>query len=286
MSKAKEAAEEGIGSSAEVAPPPTYGEGTSQPVPESEPPPSDYSIFLRDTVIYRTEYISLILGPQYEANKPQPPPLFYVSVHMNKRLTNKSTVPQIRLHYGPDDTYPVIGAVRFRATTTSDVTIWHDPTSVGVEPSKYDAKDNASLETKIEMTKTGLGTVDVHTFYHMVPSRNGTLEREKFEWRHSGDPEVKALATENLPGENISRQDRGLKLVQASTGQMLAAFIGGKHQRALNPRRVAGKLRFFGPSVLDPLVIVMTILSIMERGRRTAVSNASSASVFSGCLVS
>ncbi|KIN05161.1 hypothetical protein OIDMADRAFT_17856, partial [Oidiodendron maius Zn] len=82
MSKAKEAAEEGIRSSAEVAPPPTYGEGTFQLVPESEPPPSDYSIFLRDTVIYRTEYISLILGPQYEANKPQPPPLFYVSVHM------------------------------------------------------------------------------------------------------------------------------------------------------------------------------------------------------------
>jgi hypothetical protein len=126
-----------------------------------------------------------------------------------------------------------------------------------------------------------------HSFYHTVLSPDETLTREKFEWRHSGDPEVKALATENHPGENISQQDRGLKLVRASSGQMLAAFAGGKHQRALNPKRVAGKLRFIGKEVLDPLVIVMTILSIMERSRRNAVYNANkSPFAFSDCLVS
>jgi len=107
---------------------------SSQLILESEPSPFKYSLFLRDTVIYRTEYISLILGPQYEANKAQAPPLFYVSVHMDKRLSNKIAVPQILLHYGPNDTYPVIGAVRFRATTTSDITVWHGPTAVGTEP--------------------------------------------------------------------------------------------------------------------------------------------------------
>jgi hypothetical protein len=284
MSKAKQTAEESKGTSS-VAPAPSYHDTSIEPPSGSEPPPSDYSIFPRDTVIYRTEYISLILGPQYEANKPQPPPLFYVSVHMNKRWTNKSAVPQIKLHYGPDDTYPVIGAVRFRATTTSDITVWHDPKPVGTGAPKYDAKDNAALETKIEMTKSGVALSDVHAFYHKRLSPDGRLTREKFEWRHSGDPEVKALATENLPGENISQQDRGLKLVVASNGQMLAVFSGGKHQQVLNPKKVAGKLRFIGEPVLDPLVIVMTVLSIVERSRRVAVYNAS-ASTFNDCLLS
>jgi hypothetical protein len=60
------------------------------------------------------------------------------------------------------------------------------------------------LETKFELTKPGAATIDVHTFYHMVLFADGTLGREKFAWRHSGDPEEKALATENRPGENIS----------------------------------------------------------------------------------
>ena len=124
------------------------------------------------------------------------------------------------------------------------------------------------------MTKTGAMTSDVHTLYHMVPSADGTLVRERFEWKHSGDPEVKALATENHPGENITQEKRGLKLCRASTGEVLAVFVGGKHQRRFNPKRVAGKLRFMGNSILDPLVAVMSILSIMERGRRNATWNA------------
>ena len=87
--------------------------------------------------------------------------------------------------------------------------------------------------------------------------------REKFEWRHSGDPEVEALATENHPGENITQEKQGLKLVRASTGEMLAAFAGVKHQRIYNPRRVAGKLRFMGDSVLDPLVVVIDRKSVV-----------------------
>jgi hypothetical protein len=62
MSKVKE----GNGSSRDVALPLSYGKGSSQPVLENDNPPSEYSIFLQDTVIYRAEYISLVLGPQYE----------------------------------------------------------------------------------------------------------------------------------------------------------------------------------------------------------------------------
>lgn len=283
MNKAKEAAEHAVGSTNS---PPVYHDlsFSSDPHLEDALPPSDYSIFPRDTVIYRTKYISLILGPQYEANKPQPPPLFYVSVHMDNRFTNKSPLPQIRLHHRPDDTYPVIGTVGFRMNTTSDITIWHDPKSTGKERSAYDSTGNKSWETKIEMTKTGAMTSDVHTFYYMVSSNNGTIIREKFEWKHSGDPEVEALATENRPGENITQEKRGLKLVRTSTGTILAAFAAGKHQRMYNPKRVAGKLRFMGNSVLDPLVVAMTILSIMERSRRNATWNVST-SVFRSCVI-
>lgn len=235
-------------------------------------PPSNYTVFPRDTVIYRKEYISLILGPQYEANKPQPPALFYVSVHMDNRWFNKSHTPQIRLHFGPDDTYPVIGSVKFRHSTTSEITINLNPTS-----------PNSEETTEIELTKTWAAMSDVHKFYHTVRSPDGTLAKEKFEWRHSSDPEVKALATENHPGENITQDNKGLKLVRDSTGEMLAAFCGGKHQRNWNPKRVAGKLRFSGSTLLDPLVIVMSILSIMERSRRNAVYHASD---LYGCTIS
>jgi hypothetical protein len=256
-------------------------QANQHPDPSTAPPPSDYSIFPRDTVIYRTTYISLSLGPQYEANKPQPPPLFYVSVHMNNRFTNKSPIPQIRLHFGPNDTHPVIGAVNFRVTTTSDITIWHDPKGTGNEASANGVANKGS-ETKISMTKTGALLSDVHTFYHPVSGVDGTLIRENFEWRHSGEPEVETLAKENHPGENITQEKRGLKLVRVSTGQSLAVFVGGKHQRNYNPRRVAGKLRFVGAQVLDPLVVVLTVLSIVERSRRNAVWNASD--IF-GCVL-
>ena len=70
-------------------------------------------------------------------------------------FTNKSEISQIRLHCGPDDTYPVISTVRFRVTTTSDITIWHDTKSTGNETSKHNAMDNKSSEINISMTKTG-----------------------------------------------------------------------------------------------------------------------------------
>lgn len=263
----------------EMSSPPPY-DATSR----STAPPSDYSIFPKDVVIYRTEYISLILGPQYEANQKQPPPLFYVSVHMDNRWFNDSPIPQIRLHFGPDNSYPLISTVKFRYNSTSDITIWHNPQFTGAETSdKYDSKQNKSPETKIELTKTWATLNDIHQFCHKIPSADGTLHQEKFEWRHSGEPEVKALAEENIPGENITQESRGLKLVRVSNGEALAVFCGGKHQRVLNPRRVAGKLRFLGGDVLDPLVIVMTILSIMERSRRNATYNATG---LGGCILS
>jgi hypothetical protein len=69
---------------------------------------------------------------------------------------------------GPDDTYRVIGTVRFQINMSSDITIWHDPKSTRTETSKYDVKDNKSPDMRIEMTATCQAISDVHTFYHMI----------------------------------------------------------------------------------------------------------------------
>jgi len=184
---------------------------------------------------------------------------------MDNRFTNNSVIPQIRLHYGPDNTYPVIGAVRFRTTPTSDIIVWHNSNSNTIS----NEADNPLSETKIELTKTGALTSALHTFYHVLPLKDGIQAREKYEWKHSGDDEVRALATENLPGENISQQNRGIKLVRVSTGRMVAAFSGGIHNRLYNPRRVAGKMRFVEEEADEEmrLLAVMSMLSIIERGR-------------------
>jgi hypothetical protein len=118
------------------------------------------------------------------------------------------------------------------------------------------------------LTKKGVLTTDVHTFSLDVPSSDGTL-RERFEWRHSGGPEVKALATDNVGKENYSGDDRGLKLVSVRTKELIAVFAGGKYNKVYNPMKIAGKLRFInaeqGSDEFQKLV-VLSILSIMERG--------------------
>jgi hypothetical protein len=144
----------------------------------------------RDIVFYRTTYASLIVGPPYEANKPQPPPLFYVSITMENMVSNKTVVPQIRLHYGPDDTYPVIGDVRFRMTTTSDITIWHNNLGGLV----YNSLEESATETHVELTKQGALTTDIHAFSVKRLSSDGTYAtRTSVRKTTPGMTEVKSL---------------------------------------------------------------------------------------------
>lgn len=88
------------------------------------------------------------------------------------------------------------------------------------------------------------------------------------------------MATTNIAKENFSQSDHGLKLVMAKDDshsddddrKTLAVFSGGTRSGALNPRKIAGKLRFFDENIdVDDihgfkLVVVLTILSMMERG--------------------
>jgi len=125
-----------------------------------------------------------------------------------------------------------------------------------------------------QLSKSGALMIANYYFYHFFLSRDGLQVREKYEWRHSGDLEVSALAKENISGEDISQQSRGLKLVHISRSKekIVAIFVGGKHSKLYNPRRVAGKLRFLDGEDGDGkeevrLLTVMSILTIMERER-------------------
>ncbi|CZR68280.1 uncharacterized protein PAC_18179 [Phialocephala subalpina] len=252
--------------------------------PEVQPelnPPSEYSIFPRDIFFYHTEYISLAIGPPYEANKPQPPPIFHASIHMDKRLSNKSEIPPVRLHYGPDDTYPVIGDVRFRTSPSSDITLY--PCALG-------SSSSASItETHIELLNNTAMIADVHFFYQNITNSSGSIIRKNFEWRHSGGPEAKALATDNVGGEDYSQVKTGLKLMDVATGEVLAVYCGGRHNRNLNPKRLGGKLRFLASEEKRGegfrLVVVLSILCIVERRRRQAALRTASAGGGPPCII-
>jgi hypothetical protein len=119
----------------------------------------------------------------------------------------------------------------------------------------------------VELIKERAFTNGVYSFSANVPSSDGTI-RQRFEWRHSEGLEMKALSTENMGKENYSRDDRGLKLVNVDTRQLLAVFVAGKQHRVYNPKKIAGKLRFI--SVEHEYnefrkVVLLSILSIMER---------------------
>jgi hypothetical protein len=207
--------------------------------------------------------MSLVIGPPHQENKPQPSPLFYISIHLDGRVTNKSNMPQIQLHNGPKEIYPVMGDVQFRRSTLSDITIWH----TGQENLLSKFNEAISNELQVELTKKGSLTANVYSFAFDVPAEEGTI-REIFEWRQSGGPEVRALAAHSVRKESYSRDDRGLKLVNARTRELVAVFVNGKHDRADNPMEIVGKLRFIKVEQNSEglrKVVVLSILSIMER---------------------
>jgi hypothetical protein len=91
-----------------------------------------------------------------------------------------------------------------------------------------------ATEIHVELTEKGALITDVHAFSVKILSNNGTYVSKKAAWEHSSDAEATVLATESVNGENY-RQD---------IGEIVAMFSGGEHNRKLNLKRIAGKLRF------------------------------------------
>jgi len=211
----------------------------------------------RDIVMYRTDDISLVLGTPYQLNKPHQP-LFWVSITMDNRL------PPIRLHSGPDDTYPLLGSVKFNVGPVSDISFWRSRSGGNGVVNNTEA---GAEEAQVEIKPKGFLTSDNHTFRASFSSSGPG--GEVFEWKHSGSTEVKALATDNVGKEDYAQQTRGLKLVRVADNKEVAIFVGGVHGRTLNPKRIAGKLRFVGDeqgSEEWKLCAVLSILTIFERG--------------------
>lgn len=68
----------------------------------------------------------------------------------------------------------------------------------------------------------------------------------------------------------------GLKLVRTITGDTVAVYAGlGNSSRTRNPRRVVGMFRFLGDRLGEEFDVfaVMSIISIVEKGRRLAEAN-------------
>lgn len=175
--------------------------------------------------------------------------------------------PPIQVHSTPAPDSMVIADVKFNSTPSTDLTIYHFP-QLGT---------NHSSASHVKLSNHGAMTTGHHSF--TVPK--GTIlsdtvsdgEEVTFEWRHSGEGTIKTLAKENLQGEDYAQNDRGLKLVRAGGNEILAVFVGGSlMNRRLNPRRIAGKLRFVGDSEVENgksefrLLVVLSLLSMMERG--------------------
>jgi len=72
------------------------------------------------------------------------------------------------------------------------------------------------------------------------------------------------------------RETGGLKLVRTITGETVAVYAGmGMGERKRNPRRVVGMFRFLGDRLGEEFDVfaVMSILAIVEKGRRTMEAN-------------
>jgi len=74
-----------------------------------------------------------------------------------------------------------------------------------------------------------------------------------------------------------SARENALKLVRISTGEVVAVYAGlGYSSKASNPSKVVGMFRFLrGDGMVGlqgefELLAVMSILSVVERGRRAA----------------
>ena len=108
-------------------------------------------------------------------------------------------------------------------------------------------------------------TGEKYAFYITIPK---TGIREKFEWRHSSGPFIRTIVE--------IRRSSGLELVRCLNDETVAVYAGlSRNSTNKNPRRVVGMFRFLGDRLGEEFDVfaIMSILSIVERGRRVVEAN-------------
>ncbi|PBP23066.1 alternative oxidase [Diplocarpon rosae] len=203
---------------------------------------------------------------------PVPPPQqFYITIQKDTSSA-MCPRPEIALHSGPSKASSVISFAKFHSVTqATSITLCPTPTNavskVGMtnfSRPRFPAKERIRPKFKFEelVPRSGILRSERYEFCH---SLRGTGKRETFEWRHASGPFTRM----------VDKNSGGLRLVRVSTGDVIAVYAGLRQTwRATNPSRMVGMFRFLrGDGMTDlgeefELLAVMTILSLLERGRR------------------
>lgn len=243
---------------------------------------STYPRFPRDITFFRSRG-DVLLSPSSPAPSPNdikplpaPPHLFYITIQRDPASIISTARPDLILHSGPSKASTVISFAKFHSVTQmTDITLCPaPPRSVSANfsttnfsfPRPPHEKQRIRPKFKFEQLAPtgGIFSAEKHEFCHTLPWSG---VRERFEWRHSSGPFVRT----------IDRDSGGLKLLRVSTGDVIAVYAGlGQTSRATNPSRVVGMFRFLrgdgtvGLGEEFEVLAIMSILSLVERGRRVA----------------
>ncbi|KAH9214976.1 hypothetical protein DL95DRAFT_501777 [Leptodontidium sp. 2 PMI_412] len=253
--------------------------------PLRSPTYATYPRFPRDITFFRSRG-DILLSPSSPAPSPNdikplpaPPHLFYITIQKDPSSMISTGRPDLLIHSGPSKASTVISFAKFHSVTqTTDMTLCPTPprsASANFSTPNFSIPRSLPQETQKQRMRPkfkfeqlaptgGIFSAEKYEFCHTLPWND---VRERFEWRHTSGPFVRT----------IDRDSGGLKLIRVSTGDVIAVYAGlGHSSRASNPSRVLGMFRFLrGDSTVGlgeefEVLAIMSILSLVERGRRVA----------------
>ncbi|KAJ5046532.1 uncharacterized protein L3040_003775 [Drepanopeziza brunnea f. sp. 'multigermtubi'] len=231
----------------------------------------------------------MVLRPSFPAvpSASDEPPLlpspqqFYINIQKHPQLNTAR--PDLILHSGPTKASAIMSFAKFYSMTQlTDITLCPPASSRSPSPitnfslprspsaKKLEERNRPKFKFEQLVSTGGLFKAEKFEFSYTLPLSD---TRETFEWQHAS----------GFFGRTIGRDSGGLKLVRASTGDVMAVYVGlGESRKKRNPSRVVGMFRFLpGKGTVDldeewEILAVTSILSLVERGTRTTKARLSS----------
>ena len=184
------------------------------------------------------------------------PALYYVSTHRG----TFSSQPSVVLHTGPYESASALATADFH------------PFSSGI--------DIMLSKRAVKLEREGPFS-NITYFVYPIPQANGQVLSERFEWKPSSGPEVQSL----------QGSSRGMKCVRARSGEVVAAWAAPNvvHRKKGKMRFLLNKDGFGAGKEKFEIMVVISILSIMEKARRgragrgAAAAGAGAAAAGGGC---